>query len=1104
MKKRSPHLTRTRAVLLGALLLAAGGLLTHFYRVASRSPQAVFRRVLGGLSGCSVREVRETGPGTLVLGGIRVVDSSGAPLVSGAGGRAGFHSSGPDRKPELVSLSLTGIEIVDLDDFLLKIGEWARAGRRLPETVELAGFWRSAAGAVPFRFRSRLVAGEPRGVLLELGDGRGLVAEGRLEDGPRRVELTFRGELSGALLAAAGSPLPPEIVPGGAEASGRLLWMPEAPGAAEFEADCELAEPWSRRGGFWGVRSGKRCRIGWNRSGWSVAYPDSELVRPFSLPLGELAFSGGSGSEVRFRSGGIEPPAGEQTGRFELAGRFEPDTGRWEFRQSEASDRVVRWKFEHSFGQLECWWRRPRVSGSGMGGRGEIDYTFEFDRLSCIPASDPQAFEAQPGSVAGSWRFDFNDGGMGDALSGTVETARLEWPDPRSAWIAGRTRLAYRFTRQPGEAEWLLELEPDASSVALVGAELPKIKLESLSGRLAARLDPASSNRWPTRVDAALDIARVELIASVFGSGTLRDVRLAGTGELARAGAVRRHRFSGSIREAQMKLGELSATGELVNFDGVFDRNSMTPGDNHVTSIEADRLQVRGANLNFDTRRFRGRVSGELRGEELLPAAWLVDGAFPAGTFAGRNLAGSFERVSGRFRFASGRIDALELLFSRLRGGASDPGDGADRWNFELPALSIALRFAGNARWNGVARAENGMFRGAALRGDALAAEGLSFELPLASAEALPAPEGRFQVGRVELAGVLSGTAAGVLRQRFPGGFGFSGRAGRTADDTPFNFDGEAGFRVDGTFGSAGAFSLPAVRLAQPLALGPLLPFGGAGWTIGGELGAKGGWNFGSGRADWKLELLPVAAEIAADGLRLGGVSGSVRLPSGGEKRPGGELRFRSLDSGRFQLTDGETVFRLPDFDECDVVSGQANLWGGRARLAVPFSFRAGRGGADLSVRLDDFRFAGLGALFHLPPSLLAGRGSGTAVWRLAAGVPPLLAEAEFTASADRQIKLGELEPLVLGGGEPSPAHRIALEALRDFSCRELQLKLLAEAQPGRYRLTVSAFGRPTRPISVGDEKVRRFLSSVDPASLGLDEPVRVSLTYLLAEKEAK
>lgn len=234
----------------------------------------------------------------------------------------------------------------------------------------------------PERFRSgsgaRLKESASWDVRIELGDGNGLVAVGELRRDPLRLELKFLGKLAPELLIAAGAPLPPQIVPGEAEADGRLVWSPDDPAAMNLEAECALSEPWSRSGSFWQLRSGKRCRIGWTRSGWTVGYPDSELVKPFLLPIGELTFSGGEGSEIRFRSLGMEPPAGEQSGRFELSGRFDPSTGSWEFRQSEGSDRVVRWKLEHSFGELECGWRRPRISGSGVGERGEIDYSFGF------------------------------------------------------------------------------------------------------------------------------------------------------------------------------------------------------------------------------------------------------------------------------------------------------------------------------------------------------------------------------------------------------------------------------------------------------------------------------------------------------------------------------------------------------------------------------------------------------------------------------------------------------------------------------------------------------------------------------------------------------
>lgn len=169
----------------------------------------------------------------------------------------------------------------------------------------------------------------------------------------------------------------------------------------------------------------------------------------------------------------------------------------------------------------------------------------------------------------------------------------------------------------------------------------------------------------------------MELIATIFGAGMLRDVRLAGSGELGRAGSIRQHRLSGSIREARMRLGDLSATGEQINFDGrvrpQFHDSRRQPWSSR---WRWSGIQVRSHDLNLESGRFRGRIAGELRGDDLLPRTWLVDGAFPSGSFTGRNLAGTFDGGSGRLRFASGRLDALEMLFSAVCCGA--PADGAE------------------------------------------------------------------------------------------------------------------------------------------------------------------------------------------------------------------------------------------------------------------------------------------------------------------------------------------------------------------------------------------------------------------------------------------
>ncbi|UKI32836.1 MAG: hypothetical protein L6W00_04610 [Lentisphaeria bacterium] len=198
-------------------------------------------------------------------------------------------------------------------------------------------------------------------------------------------------------------------------------------------ADGLFPEPAMIEGGFWRLMPGGRYSLRWEGPGgpWSVTLPEAELQLPFVAPLGALTFSGDGGSELRF-SLSTATPAGKVAGNLRLDGRINRKSGEWELRQSGHSDRVVNWQWNTPLGLVSCLWRNPRLSGSGVGARGEIDYSFGFDEFRFRPAAEQTSFSALPGTISGSWSFNFTaPADSGFTLNGTLETARLEWPEPR-------------------------------------------------------------------------------------------------------------------------------------------------------------------------------------------------------------------------------------------------------------------------------------------------------------------------------------------------------------------------------------------------------------------------------------------------------------------------------------------------------------------------------------------------------------------------------------------------------------------------------------------------------------------------------------------------
>ena len=64
-----------------------------------------------------------------------------------------------------------------------------------------------------------------------------------------------------------------------------------------------------------------------------------------------------------------------------------------------------------------------------------------------------------------------------------------------------------------------------------------------------------------------------------------------------------------------------------------------------------------------------------------------------------------------------------------------------------------------------------------------------------------------------------------------------------------------------------------------------------------------------------------------------------------------------------------------------------------------------------------------------------------------------------------------------------------------------MQLKIDRE-ESGKGTLELVVTGRPTRPIAVTDHAIQRYVDAIDPASLGLDSDMTVSITYRLPEQE--
>ena len=383
-------------------------------------------------------------------------------------------------------------------------------------------------------------------------------------------------------------------------------------------------------------------------------------------------------------------------------------------------------------------------------------------------------------------------------------------------------------------------------------------------------------------------------------------------------------------------------------------------------------------------------------------------------------------------------------------------------------------------------------------------AEQVSAAIPLVWRDGAVTGNGSFRAGSVTVPGGLLKSASGDVR--FEGGtFRLAGQAA-----SPFWPEGALLWTGEFSWGkqwrAAGDFSLKPTTLSAPLPLGGILP-AAAGLSLKGGLAGKGTFEFLPARTEWSCEFTPADASLSGNGLALARLSGTLRLPGGGarSRNSGGEFRFGEAKLDDVAIRNGSLSFRLLRPEECDILSAGGTVWGGRARLAAPFTLRAGTEAADAGIVVRGLEWAGLLRSLGLPGDLIDGRADGTLFWRIHAdGRPPALASAELTAAAGGKLKLEALEPFVQAGSSGSAARqRILLNLLRDFNSRSLRLRL-EEASGGGWLLSLSAAGRPGQ-LQIRDENYRRLIRSVDPAAFGLDGEIEFTVNYRVpGKKEAK
>lgn len=1092
--RRRFRIGRAKAVLFGAVILLGTAGLVRSCWDAVHSARAGVRRAVRQIPGVEFGRIRGEGERSVLISDLVWRDGE-KKLISAAEVRLTLEAD--PKEGALRSVNCEGVVLRRLPRLLAKLRE-SGFYRKLPVgELAVSGVWVGEDGGKhPFTLRS-VPDGKSGGRRLEFSlpeAGFRISGEHGAADGGG--QLRFSGHLDAALLAAAGVPLPKEVkLPGRFTVSGSVRL-----GADGFRFDGPLTadglfpEPAMIEGGFWRLMPGGRYSFRWEGPGraWSVTLPEAELQLPFVAPLGALTFSGDGGRVLRF-SLAAATPAGKQAGNLRLDGRIDRESGEWELRQSGHSDRVVNWQWDTPLGLVGCLWRNPKLSGAGVGARGEIDYSFGFDQFSFRPVAEQTSFSALPGTISGSWNFNFSTPAASSfTLTGTLSTAKLEWPEPRSAWGAARARIAFSLSRLSGEQAWKLDLEPEAAGVNIFGAELPKLKLENLAGRFSTALAAGHPDRRPAEIGGGIQAGRVTVVDSAFGSGSLEELRLTGVVELDGEGRVTGHRISAGCAAGILRSGQSSLAAAGAEFDCDFNRRQMTPGDNLISNVTLVKPVLRLFGSEWASPGGEVRVSGEIRGSELLPAEWNGRFRLPEGTLKAGNFAGNFGGFSGDLRWREGNPAALSLSMTGVAGAWRE--GSRQGWSLRAPVLRLALARE-REKIAGEASLADGSLTALLGGNTQLVLNKLSAKLPIRFPADGGGPAGQFSAGELHMPGDWISAASGELRLE-RNGIAFRGRAASGYfSGTPLSFEGGigAGSPFSGTFQLAESELTRPIRFDAPSALT-------GNCSYSGRLAAAG--SFG-GADGWRLEFRPAGGQLSAGGFEMEQLTGVLRLGEFETRRQnsGGEFAFRRLTGHNITLEQGRVRFRLPQSGEFNLTGGSGVLWGGRARLEGPLLLSPGASSTEVGIRLRGVRISALLEAVGLPSAPISGVASGRAVWRIAPGAPPRLLAADFTSDRVDHLRLGALEPFLLNEAGNNPRARRTIEALRDFDCRDLQLRIDRDAD-GKPVLELVVTGRPTRPIPVSGDSVQRYMHAIDPAALGFDSDMTVSISYRLPEPE--
>ncbi len=973
-----------------------------------------------------------------------------------------------DGRRHLSSLQLAGVQMSNLRDLLNFVNTHTYSPNFLTSTQVLASGVLKVGSEDSLPFSLRWTPANNRALELIFSKPDFSII-GEKSPGKKELRLRFSGTATPTFLQAFGVQIPLELI------------LPEeftVSGSATLNLDTltlttplvvsgRFLTPASIQGGFCLINPGGHYSLQWSGPGktWQVGFPEAELTSPFSAPLGELEVKGGEGSEWRFAVDSA-PIIGELAGRFRLEGRYHAPSGDWEFRQAESSNHALKWKLSLTSGSLGCVWRAPRISGQGRSMHGQINWMFDFDQLNLRLEENRNDFSARSGRTSGRCQFDLSRPDDASFLfSGSVQTDRLEWLDPATAWGATRTDINFEISRNPGDTTLEYKLMPRASNVNIYGADLPKIKLENPTAELYLLQRPSDKNAYPEHIRGTLNVSRANVVESSFGSGELEQIQIDGMVALDERGRNTQHELHGNIEHGSMLLNGVALEGSTIRFENRFNRVEPRPGANYIMNFQGTGGILGVEGIRFSGGSFNGKISGEMRQDELLPPNWMVRLNFPSGGhFTDGGLAGSVSSLGGDIELDPQGIRSLDSEVHELKASSLASGSS---WSIRIPSTKLKLARTEN-HLSGEMNAHKITFETESRSGKSWGFSGGELTLPVQFPHNSDANSGTIQVSEIRVPGNLLSNAKGAIRIK-PTGWFFEGTSNsRFLPNDELQVRASVSRTLGGAWRLDGGLELPTTKLKSPIKFGEFFPVA-SGVELTGRVGGSASFRFTEEACRWNLALRPASAELAGANFQLSGLSGEIRIPGGnlGHEDSNGSVIFDKFSVKDFVLTRGEVNWLCPRTGALEIQNASGMLWDGQSRLATPLLWTADRPDPNFTLRLEDVDLEIATAPLGLPAGTILGRASGSASFQ--GGRTPELSSLELNSHDVRMLKFKLLEKYLIQRTD-NDAHRQLVETLRHFKCRELRLR--AVRTNGTLELELTVWGRPEPSEALASSKI--------------------------------